>query len=76
MTRSSCPTASQLEMLVACCQDYPGGTRVRVISGRYAGRTGTVDANVFHRTADYPEEFATGFHLVLDHGTWVTVRRD
>ena len=48
---------------------------MRVISGRYAGRTGTVDANVFQRTVDYPEEFAAGFHLVLDDETWVTVRR-
>jgi len=52
------------------------GARVRVISGRYAGGTGTVDANVFQRTVDYPEEFAAGFHLVLDDGTVVTVRRE
>ena len=45
-----------------------------VISGRYAGRTGTVEANVFQRTVDYPDEFAAGFHLVLDDGEWVTVR--
>jgi hypothetical protein len=49
---------------------------VRVISGRYAGRIGTVDANVFQRTVDYPEEYAMGSHLVLDDGTVVTVRRD
>ena len=49
---------------------------MRVTSGRYAGRAGSVDANVFQRTVDYPEEFAEGFHLVLDDGEWVTVRRD
>jgi len=49
---------------------------VRVNSGRCAGRTGTVDAKVFQRTVDYPEEFAAGHHLVLDDETWVTVRRD
>ena len=49
---------------------------MRVISGNYAGRTGTVDANVFQRPVDYPDEFAAGFHLVLDDGKWVTVRRD
>ena len=29
---------------------------MRIISGRYAGRTGTVDANVFQRTVDYPKD--------------------
>ena len=53
------------------CRVEPGG---RVISGRYAGRT--VDVNVFQRTVDYPEEFAMGFHVVLDDETLVTVRRD
>jgi hypothetical protein len=49
---------------------------VRVISGRYAGRTGTVEANVFQRTVDYPEKFAMVHHVVLDDGEWITVRRD
>ena len=49
---------------------------MRVISGRYAGRMGTVDGNVVPRTVDYPEVFAMGFHLVLDDGSWVTVRKD
>jgi len=41
-------------------------TRVRVISDRYAGSIGAGDANLFQRTADYSEEFAAAFHLVLD----------
>lgn len=49
---------------------------MRVISGRYAGKSGVVDANVFQRTVDYPDEFAAALHLVLDDGTWITVRRD
>ena len=49
---------------------------MRVVSGRYAGTAGTVDANVFQRTVDYPDEFAAGVHLVLDDESWVTVRRD
>ena len=57
-------------------QGLKRGTRVRITSGRYAGRTGTVDANVFQRTADYPEEYAEGFHVALDDGKVVTVRRD
>ena len=57
-------------------QGLPVGTKIRVISGSYAGRNGTVDANVFQRTVDHPDEYAHGFHVVLDGGTWVTVRRD
>ncbi len=30
--------------------------RVTIIWGRYAGRTGTVDANVLQRTKDYSDE--------------------
>ena len=52
------------------------GDRVTITTGKYAGRTGTVEANVFQRTVDYPEEFAMGLHLVLDDGAWITVRRD
>ena len=52
------------------------GTRVRIISGRYSGKAGTVDANVFQRTVDYPDEFAAGFHLVLNDETAVIVRWD
>ena len=57
-------------------QGLQRGTRVRVIAGTYAGRTGTVDSNVFQRTVDHPDEFAMAFHLVLDDGTVVTVRQD
>ena len=49
---------------------------MRIISGRYAGSTGTVDANVFLRTVDYQDEFGAGFHLVMDDGESVTVRQD
>ena len=35
-----------------------------------------MDANVFQRTVDFPDEFAAGFHLELDDGTWVTVKKD
>ena len=54
----------------------PRGTRVRIIYGRYAGRAGTVEANVFQKSVDYPEEFAMGCQVVLDDGRWVTVKRD
>ena len=52
-----------------------GGTLVRVISGIYAGKIGTVDANVSQRTVDYPNGFAAGPPVVLEDGKWVTERR-
>ena len=35
-----------------------------------------MEANVFQKSVDYPEEYAMGHHLVLDDETWVTVRSD
>ena len=35
-----------------------------------------MDATVFQKMVDYPEDFAHGFHVTLDDETWVTVRRD
>ncbi|MCH7843184.1 MAG: KOW motif-containing protein [Chloroflexi bacterium] len=32
------------------------GDRVTITTGKYAGRTGTVDSNVFQKTADRPGE--------------------
>ena len=50
------------------------GDRVIIISGRYEGHRGTVEANVFQQTVDYPDELANGFHVMLDTGDLVTVR--
>ena len=52
-------------------QGLSRGTRVRIISSRYAGRTGTVEANVFQKTVDYPDDFAHGYRVTLDDVTWV-----
>lgn len=57
-------------------QGLARGTRIRIISGTRRGRTGTVEAQVFQKTVDYPDELAHAFHITLDDGTWVTVRRD
>jgi len=40
---------------------------VTITTGNYAGRSGTVDSNVYQRTADYSDEFATGYHAT---GRW------
>ena len=50
------------------------GVRVKIISGKYAGHTGTVESNVYQRTVDYPDELHNGFHVMLDTGELVTVR--
>ena len=47
-----------------------------IISGRHKGATGAVDSAVFQRTVDYPDEYAPGYHVVLDDGRVVTVRWD
>ena len=50
------------------------GDRVKIISGKYAGATGTVDSKVLQRSADYPEELGAAYHVVLGDGRVVTVR--
>ena len=50
------------------------GDRVRIINGKYAGLTGTVESNVYQRTADFPDDLANGHHIMLDTEELVTVR--
>ena len=57
-------------------QGLARGTKIRIISGSRRGRNGTVEAQVFQKTVDYPNEHAHGYQVTLDDGTWVTVRRD
>ena len=52
------------------------GDRVMIITGKYTGQTGTVESNVYQRTVDYPDEFANGYHIMLDTEEVVTVRWD
>ena len=40
------------------------GDRVRITSGQYAGHTGTVESNVYQRTADYPDQWFNGHHVM------------
>ena len=37
-----------------------------ITTGKNAGRTGTIESNVYQRTVDYPDEFANGRHVMLD----------
>ncbi len=52
------------------------GDRVMIISGMYEGHRGTVEANVYQKTVDYPDEWANGYHIMLDTEVLVTVRWD
>ena len=56
-------------------QGLPRGTKVHIVSGRYAGCLGTVDAIVSQKTVDYPEEYALGYQVVLEDRV-VTVKQD
>jgi ribosomal protein L24 len=48
------------------------GDRITITSGKYAGYQGTVEANVYQNTMDYPDEWANGFHVILDSEEVVT----
>ena len=50
------------------------GDRVKIISGTYAGHTGTVESIVYQRTVDYPNGVANGYHVMLETRVLVTVR--
>ena len=52
------------------------GDRVIIISGTYEGHRGTVEANVYQKTVDDPDEWANGYHVMLDSDELVTVRWD
>ena len=47
-----------------------------ITSGRYTGDTRTIDAAVFQLTVDWPEEFAPGYHVVLNGEEVVKMRWD
>ena len=55
---------------------FKRGDRVVIVSGQRSGVLGVVDSAVFQRTTDHPDEYAPGYHIVLDSGPVVTVRWD
>ena len=50
------------------------GDRVKIVSGKYASATGTVDSKLFQYSVDYPEELGAAYPVVLDGGKVVTVQ--
>lgn len=57
-------------------QGLTRGIRIRIISGSRRGLTGTVEATVFQKSVDYPDDYAMGFQVTLDDGTWVTEKQE
>ncbi len=55
---------------------FKRGDRVSIVSGKHTGSEGRVESAVFQRSVDYPDEFAPGYHVVLDDERLVTVRWD
>jgi hypothetical protein len=49
------------------------GDRVQIISCKHKGATGTVDANVFQRSVDCPNEHTSSYLVLLDSDLVVTV---
>jgi len=52
---------------------FSRGDRVEIISGKFKGHTGTVDANVFQRSVDFPEDHLPCHHVLLDNHLVITI---
>ncbi len=49
------------------------GDRVQIISGKFKGNTGTVDANVFQRSVDFPKDHLPCHYVLLDNHLVITI---
>ena len=52
---------------------FSRGDRVQIISGKHKGATGTVDANVFQRSVDFPNDHTPCHHVLLDNDLVITI---
>ncbi|MEE3012760.1 MAG: KOW motif domain-containing protein [Chloroflexota bacterium] len=52
---------------------FSRGDRVQIISGKFKGHTGTVDANVFQRSVDFPKDHLPCHHILLDNHLVITI---
>ena len=65
--------------IVVCMGHYyrfKRGDIVTIISGRHQECTGVVDSAVFQRSVDYPDDYAPGYHVILDTKEVITFRWD
>ena len=47
-----------------------------ITTGKYTGCRGTVESNVFQKSVNYLDEWANGFHVMLDSEELLTVPWD
>ena len=52
---------------------FSRGDRVQIISGKFKGHAGTVDANVFQRSVDFPKDHLPCHHVLLDNHLVITI---
>ena len=52
------------------------GDRVKITTSKFYGWTGTVWSNIDRKAADYPDEWANAYHVMVDSGELVTLRWD
>ena len=55
---------------------FKRGDAVQILWGRYARLEGIIDSAVFQKTVDYPDEYAAGYHVLLEDERVATVRWD
>ena len=46
---------------------------MQIISGKFKGETGTVGANVFQRSVDFPKDHLPGHYVLLDNHLVITI---
>ena len=52
---------------------FSRGDRVQIISGKHKEATGTVDANVFQRSVDFPKDHLPCHHVLLHNHLVITI---
>jgi len=75
LTGFSCASPCQSHMFQGMGFHYrfSRGDRVQIISGKHKGATGTVDANVFQRSVDFPKDHLPCHHVLLDNHLVITI---
>lgn len=47
-----------------------------IFSGNHKGAMSMIESVVFQRFVDHPNDLVAGYHVLLDYGRAVSVRRD
>ena len=75
LTAVSCASTGQANtfQVMGFHYRFSRGDRVQIISGKHEGATGTVDANVFQRSVDFPTDHLPCHHVLLDNRLVITI---